>query len=266
MTKPATTSGSRAAGVIALAYGLVAYVLFVVVLLYLIGFVANADFTVAGLHIVPKSIDRGGLGDGSLTAVAVLVDVALLLLFAVQHSVMARAGFKRWWTKIVPPAVERSTYVLLSSVCLVVLFAFWWPLTATLWDVAMQPWRGILVALSLSGWAIALVSTLLIDHFDLFGVRQVLARARDRQAPKHSFTTPALYRIVRHPLYLGFLVAFWVTPTMTVGHLIFAAAITGYVVIAIQLEERDLIRVFGQQYLDYRSRVPMLVPGTHRIS
>lgn len=266
MSTPASRSSSRAAGVIAVIYGLASYVLFVVVFLYAIGFVTNADFTVAGLHIVPKSIDRGGLGDGKLTAVAVLVDVALLLLFAVQHSVMARAGFKRWWTKIVPPVVERSTYVLLSSVCLVVLFAFWWPVTTTLWHVSAQPWRGLLVALSLAGWGIALMSTVLIDHFDLFGVRQVLARVRDRRPTEHAFTTPALYRLVRHPLYLGFVIAFWVTPTMTVGHLIFAVATTGYILVAIRLEERDLVRVFGQQYLEYRSEVPMLVPGAHRFS
>jgi len=264
MSVSTTTSRSRAAGVIAFIYGLAAYVLFVVVFLYAIGFVTNADFMVAGLHIVPKSIDRGGLGDGSLTAVAVLVDVGLLLLFAAQHSVMARAGFKRWWTKIVPSAVERSTYVLFSSVCLVVLFAFWWPLTATIWDVGAQPWRGLLVAVSLAGFGIVLASSLLIDHFDLFGLRQVFARLRARQTEEHAFATPLLYRIVRHPLYLGFVIAFWVTPTMTVGHMLFAVATTGYILVAIQFEERDLVRVFGEQYVDYRREVPMLVPGTHR--
>ena len=259
MTKPVTPSHSRSAGVLSFAYGLAAYGLFVVVFLYAIAFVTN-------FWLVPKTIDRGGWGDGRFTAVALLVDVALLMLFAVQHSAMARPGFKRWWTRYVPTAVERSTYVVAASVCLAVLFAFWFPITATLWNVTAQPWRGLLVAVGLAGWAIVLISTLLIDHFDLFGMRQVLNRLRNREPQQHAFTTPAFYRLVRHPLYFGFLVAFWVTPTMTVGHLLFAVATTGYILVAIQLEERDLVDVFGQQYRDYRSRVPMLIPGAHRSS
>jgi protein-S-isoprenylcysteine O-methyltransferase Ste14 len=259
MTTPVTPSHSRSAGVLSFAYGLAAYVLFLVVFLYAIAFVTN-------FWRVPKTIDRGGWGDGRLTAVAVIVDVALLLLFAVQHSVMARPAFKRWWTRFVPTAVERSTYVLLASLCLALLYAFWFPITATLWHVSAQPWRGLLVAVGLAGWAIVLISTLLIDHFDLFGMRQVLMRLRDRQPTQHPFTTPAFYRVVRHPLYFGFLVAFWFTPTMTVGHLLFSVATTGYILVAIQLEERDLIGVFGEQYREYRTRVPMLVPGTRRIT
>jgi protein-S-isoprenylcysteine O-methyltransferase Ste14 len=253
MPNPSTTQGSRAAGILAFTYGLAAYALFVVVFVYAITFVADAYF-------VPKTINRGGLGNGEATVIAVSADVALLMLFAVQHSVMARAGFKRWWTRFVPPAVERSTYVVASSICLAVLLVFWFPITASAWDVTTQPWRGLLVAISLAGWGIALTSTLLINHFDLFGLRQVFLRLRERQPTPHSFVTPALYRIVRHPLYLGFLVAFWFTPTMTIGHLIFAAGTTGYILVAIQLEERDLVRAFGGQYHDYRTRVPMLVP------
>jgi methanethiol S-methyltransferase len=259
MTTPVTPSHSRSAGVLSFAYGLAAYGFFVVVFLYAIAFVTN-------FWLVPKTIDRGGWGDGRFTAVAVLVDVGLLLLFAVQHSVMARPGFKRWWTRYIPTAVERSTYVVAASLCLAVLYAFWWPITTTLWNVTAQPWRGLLVAVGLAGWGIAFTSTLLIDHFDLFGLRQVLTRLRDKPPTQHAFTTPAFYRIVRHPLYFGFLMAFWFTPTMTVGHLLFAIATTGYILVAIQLEERDLIGVFGEQYRDYRSRVPMLVPGTRRMS
>ncbi len=248
---------SRIAGMLAFAYGLAAYAFFVVLFLYAIAFVADVPF-------VPKTIDRGGWGDGSFTTAAVLIDVGLLTLFAVQHSAMARAGFKRWLTRYLPHSIERSTYVLAATVCLAVLILLWWPITATLWDVTAQPWRVLLVALSLAGWGIALTSTFLINHFDLFGLRQVLMRLQDREPQPYSFVTPAFYRFIRHPLYFGFLVAFWVTPRMTAGHLLFAAATTGYILLAIQLEERDLVRTFGQQYRDYRARVPMLVPGVRR--
>lgn len=255
-------AGNRVGGVVTAAYGIAGYLIFLVAFLYIIGFVTDADFMVGGVHIVGKSIDRGGIGDGTLTATAVVVDVALLALFAVQHSVMARAGFKRWWTRIVPPSAERSTYVHASNICLIVLIVAWHPITDDVWRVTAQPWRALLLAVGLAGWAIALLSTFLIDHFDLFGIRQVLARLRGQQPSEHEFATPFLYRVVRHPLYLGFLVAFWVTPRMTVGHLIFAIATTGYILIAARFfEERDLIRVFGDQYRDYRRRVPMLIPG-----
>jgi methanethiol S-methyltransferase len=254
-----SASHSRSAGVLSFAYGIAAYALFVVAFLYAIAFVTNFE-------LVPKTIDRGGWGDGSFTAVAVIVDVALLMLFAVQHSVMARPAFKRWWTRYVPTPIERSTYVVASSLCLVALYAFWFPITATLWNVAAQPWRALIIALGLAGWGIVFASTLLIDHFDLTGLRQVMNRLRNREPQQHAFVTPAFYRIVRHPLYFGFLVAFWFTPTMTVGHVLFAVATTGYILVAVQLEERDLMGVFGEQYRDYRSRVPMLIPGTRRMT
>jgi len=254
-------AGSSVGGVLIAAYGLVVYVMFLLTFLYLIGFVADADFMVGGTHLVGKSLDRGGLGDGTLTATAVIVDVLLLALFAIQHSIMARAGFKRWWTRIVPPSAERSTYVLASNICLIVLVSAWYPITHDVWRVTAQPWRTVLTAIALVGWAIVLLSTFLIDHFDLFGLRQVFARLRRRQPAEHHFTTPFFYRLVRHPLYLGFLLAFWVTPRMTLGHLLFAVGTTGYILLAVRFEERDLSRVFGEQYLDYRRRVPMLIPG-----
>jgi methanethiol S-methyltransferase len=253
--------GSSVGGVLTAAYGLAVYLIFLVVFLYLIGFVANADFFVGDVHVVGKSIDRGGIGDGALTVTAVVIDAALLALFAVQHSVMARAAFKRQLTRMVPSSAERSTYVLASNVCLIALVVWWHPLTDEVWRVSAQPWRSLLIAVAIAGWAIVLLSTFLIDHFDLFGLRQVFARLRQRQLAEHEFTTPFLYRVVRHPLYLGFLIAFWATPTMTVGHLLFAVATTGYILMAVRWEERDLIHAFGRRYRDYRSRVPMLIPG-----
>jgi len=259
----ARPAGSTAGGVLVAAYGVATYLLFQVVFLYLIGFVINADFWVGSVHVVGKSIDRGGVGDGTLTVAAVVIDTALLALFAVQHSVMARATFKRWWTRIVPPSAERSTYVLAATVCLVVLLVVWRPITDDVWKVSAQPWRALLTALGLVGWAIVLLSTFLIDHSDLFGLRQVFARLRGRQLVEHKFATPLFYRAVRHPIYFGFLMAFWATPRMTLGHLLFAAIMTGYILLAIRFEERDLIRAFGEQYHDYRRRVPMLIPGLH---
>jgi methanethiol S-methyltransferase len=235
--------------------------MFLATFLYLIGFVVDADFMVSNVHVVGKSIDRGGLGDGALTITAVVIDAALLALFALQHSVMARQGFKRLWTRIVPPSAERSTYVLASNVVLIVLVLAWFPITYDFWRVTAQPWAGLLTATGLVGWAIVLLSTLLIDHFDLFGLRQVFARLRGRQLAEHKFTTPLFYRAVRHPLYLGFLIAFWATPRMTLGHLLFAVATTGYILVAVQFEERDLVGIFGEEYSDYRRRVPMLIPG-----
>jgi methanethiol S-methyltransferase len=258
---PSRPAGSPAGGVLTAAYGAAVYVIFVVVFLYLIGFVADADFMVGNVHVVGKSIDRGGIGNGALTVTAVVIDTALLALFAVQHSVMARTSFKDWLTRVVPPSAERSTYVLASNICLIALVAWWHPMTDDVWRVTGQPWRALLTAVALAGWATALLSTFLIDHFDLFGLRQVSARLRGRRPVKHEFTTPLFYRVVRHPLYLGFLIAFWVTPSMTLGHLLFAVATTGYILLAVRFEERDLIRMFGQQYRDYRRRVPMLIPG-----
>jgi protein-S-isoprenylcysteine O-methyltransferase Ste14 len=254
-------AGGSAGGVLIAAYGISVYVMFLLAFLYLIGFVADADFMVGSVHVVGKTLDRGGLGDGTLTVTAVVIDVALLALFAVQHSIMARAGFKRWLTRIVPTSAERSTYVLASNVCLIALLAAWYPITHDVWQVTAQPWRILLTVTGLVGWAIVLLSTLLIDHFDLFGLRQVLARLRGRQLAEHQFTTPLFYRAVRHPLYLGFLIAFWMTPRMTLGHLLFATIMTGYILVAVRFEERDLIGAFGEQYRDYQRRVPMLIPG-----
>jgi protein-S-isoprenylcysteine O-methyltransferase Ste14 len=258
---PLRPSGSSVGGVLIAAYGVVAYVMFLLTFLYLIGFVADADFMVGGVHLVGKSIDRGGLGDGTLTVTAVVIDVLLLALFAIQHSVMARAGFKSWWTRVVPHSAERSTYIIASNICLIVLVVAWYPITHDIWRVTAQPWRTVLTATALLGWTIALLSTFLIDHFDLFGLRQVFARLRGRRPAEHDFRTPLFYRMVRHPLYLGFLLAFWATPRMTLGHLLFAVGTTGYILLAVRFEERDLSRVFGEQYRDYRRRVPMLIPG-----
>jgi methanethiol S-methyltransferase len=257
----ARPAGISAGGLLTAAYGVAVYVMFQATFLYLIGFVVDADFMVGNVHVVGKSIDRGGLGDGSLTVMAVVIDVVLLALFAVQHSVMARQGFKRLWTRIVPPSAERSTYVLAANVCLVVLVVAWHPITHDFWRVTAQPWAALLTATGLVGWAIVLLSTLLIDHFDLFGLRQVFARLRGRRLAEHKFATPLFYRAVRHPIYLGFLIAFWATPRMTLGHLLFAVATTGYILVAVQFEEHDLIRAFGEEYSDYRRRVPMLIPG-----
>lgn len=253
-------AGSAAGGVAVAAYGFVVYGLFLLVFLYLIGFVTNADVTVSGVALVSKSIDRAG-GDGAATVATLVIDAALLMLFGMQHSVMARPAFKRWWTRVVPPSAERSTYVLATNACLIILVAAWHPVTIDVWHVTTQPWRTLLIAVSAVGWLMVLVSTFLIDHFDLFGLRQVFARLTGRHPAEHEFSTPFLYNMVRHPIYTGFIIAFWATPSMTLGHLIFAATMTGYVLLAVQFEERDLTKIFGDRYRDYRRRVPMLIPG-----
>jgi protein-S-isoprenylcysteine O-methyltransferase Ste14 len=234
---------------LALAYGAASYLLFLATLLYAVGFVG--DF------LVPKSIDSGA--KGSLLA-SVLVDTLLLLLFAVPHSVMARPAFKGWWTRFVPPPVERSTYVLVSSLTLGLLFWRWRPIPAVLWHVANPAGRWLLHAVFWAGWAVALVSTLLIDHFDLFGLRQVSLYASRREYTPPPFQAPGLYRFVRHPLMTGFLLAFWATPRMTLGHLLFAVATTAYILLALQLEERDLVRFHGERYRAYRKQAGMLLP------
>ena len=237
------------AGPLAVLYGIGAYASFLVAILYAIGFVGNL--------IVPKSIDSGVAGP---LAESMIVDVLLLGLFAVQHSVMARQGFKRWWTRFVPTAIERSTYVLLASSVLLFLFWQWRPIPAPIWTVHGPIAAALLDAIFWFGWAMLVVSTFLISHFELFGLSQVFARLLGRESPAPRFHTPLLYRRVRHPIYLSFLLVFWATPAMTVGHLLFSVATTGYILIAIQLEERDLVRQFGDQYRRYRGQVAMLIP------
>lgn len=229
-------------------YGAFCYGFALAVILYAFCFVEGL--------LVPKTIDSGPAG---AVVTAVVVDLGLLGLFAIQHSFMARQDFKRWWTKIVPEPIERSTYVLLSSAALTLLFVFWRPMPSVIWSVGGL-WALALWGLSGLGWATALYATFLIDHFDLFGLKQVGA-FRDGRAPASSgFREPSLYKVVRHPLYTGFLLAFWAAPLMTLGHLIFAIIITVYIVVAVQFEERDLVDAFGDTYRDYRRRVSMLVP------
>lgn len=234
-------------------YGVVCYLIFLAVFLYSIGFVGDL--------VVPRSVDHGV--DGSPTA-AIVVNLVLLGVFAVQHSLMARASFKRWWTRFVPESVERSTYVLVASLVLAVLFWQWRTMPAVVWDVTWRPGRILLWTLFAAGWVTVLLSTFLINHFDLFGLRQIYLAWRGDPYTSVGFRVSMLYRAVRHPLMLGFIVAFWAAPTMTAGHLLFAVATTAYILVAIQLEERDLSAHLGEQYRDYRDRVPMLVPGLHR--
>jgi protein-S-isoprenylcysteine O-methyltransferase Ste14 len=241
--------GTRRGRALALVYGVASYLVFLASFLYAAGFVGNL--------IVPKSVDLGPAG--SLPA-AILVDTLLLLLFAVPHSVMARPAFKRWWTKFVPPPVERSTYVLKSSLLLGLLFWQWRPIPAVVWHVENPLSRWLILTAFWAGWVLVLASTFLIDHFDLFGLRQVYLFATGREYTPPAFRTPGLYRYVRHPLMTGFLIAFWATPTMTLGHLLFAAATTGYILIALKLEERDLVSFHGDQYRAYRKQVGMLFP------
>jgi len=234
---------------VAFLYGLVAYFTFFATILYAIGFVSGLA--------VPKTIDTGP--DSSATE-ALVVNLLLMSLFAVQHSVMARKQFKQWWTQYVPKPVERSTYVLLASLTLVLLFWQWRPMPAIVWRIDEPDTAVTIATLSLVGWVIVFTSTFLINHFELFGLHQVANNLTGREMPTPRFRTPLYYKFVRHPLYLGFIIAFWAAPTMTVGHLLFAAVTTAYIFVGILLEERDLTEMFGDDYRDYKKRVSMLLP------
>jgi protein-S-isoprenylcysteine O-methyltransferase Ste14 len=238
------------AGILMGLYGALTYIFFFGTFLYAIAFVDDLPFA-------PKTLDSG---PASPLLPTLVINAALLGLFAVQHSVMARPAFKRWWTRFVAPPIERSTYVLFASAALVVLYVFWRPLPQPIWSLAPGPVATALLALSLIGWGVVLISTFLISHFELFGVVQVYNRMRGAAAKPLEFRTPGFYKLVRHPIYLGFIIAFWATPTMSIGHLFFAVGTLGYILIAIQLEEHDLVGVFGERYRAYRRQVGMLLP------
>ena len=229
-------------------YAIVSYAVFLVSFLYALGFLGN--------YLVPKSIDAGSPMNLSK---AIVVDLLLLGLFAIQHSIMARPAFKQWWAKIFPVACQRSTYVLLSSLILLLLFWQWRPMPMPVWQInGIAAW--LLIGVYWLGWLIVLASTFMIDHFDLSGLRQAFFALRGAEVPGQSFKTPLLYKIVRHPIMLGFLLAFWATPEMTAGHLLFAIVTTAYILVGLQFEERDLIAEFGAVYQHYRRHVPMLLP------
>jgi methanethiol S-methyltransferase len=240
---------------VALVYGLVSYLIFFVTFLYALGFVSGI--------VVPKTIDNG---PAAPLAEAVIVNILLMSLFAVQHSVMARPAFKQWWTRFVPKSVERSTYVLFASLALALLCWQWRPMPQIIWQIGNPMLAKAVLGLSLLGWFIVLTSTFLINHFELFGLHQVAANLGGKPMPAPKFRSPLYYKLVRHPIYFGFVVAFWSAPTMTLGHLLFAAVTTAYIVVGILLEERDLVDMFGDEYRRYRERVPMLLPGIGRRS
>ncbi|MEX2495201.1 MAG: methanethiol S-methyltransferase [Woeseia sp.] len=235
--------------IVAFVYGVLAYTVFFLTFLYLIGFVGNL--------LVPKSIDTGAV---TSTAAAFLINFGLIALFGVQHSVMARPGFKAVWTRIVPTSIERSTYVLLASLILILLFWLWRPMGQIIWDIQATWAQYVMWAIFFGGFGLVLLSTFVIDHFDLFGLRQVMLNLRQKSYTHKDFKVALFYRFVRHPLYTGFIMAFWGAPRMTLGHLLFAAGMTAYILIAIRYEERDLVMFHGDDYAKYRARVPMLFP------
>jgi protein-S-isoprenylcysteine O-methyltransferase Ste14 len=241
--------GNRMLKLTAFLFGAVAYLIFLFTILYAIGFVAGL--------VVPKAIDTGGK---SPVFESLAINLALMSLFAVQHSVMARSSFKQWWTQFIPKPVERSTYVLLASLTLLLLFWQWRPMPAVIWDVKEREMAAVITGLSFVGWVIVFTGTFLINHFELFGLHQVTNHLAGREMSPPVFRTPLLYNFVRHPIYLGFIIAFWAAPTMTAGHLLFAAVTTAYIFVGILLEERDLTAMFGDDYRRYRERVSMLLP------
>ena len=239
---------------IAFVYGILCYSVFFLTFLYLAGFLGNL--------LVPKSIDSGV---SSATGTALLINLGLIALFGVQHSVMARPGFKAWWTKIMPTSVERSTYVLLSSLILILLYWQWRPMDQVIWQADAAWSVAALWGVFGAGFGLVLLSTFIIDHFDLFGLRQVTLNLLQKEYTNPGFKVTFLYKFVRHPLYVGWFLAFWGTPTMTVGHLLLAIGMSAYILIAIRYEERDLVKVLGQDYTNYRARVPMLIPRPGKI-
>jgi methanethiol S-methyltransferase len=249
--------------VLGFVYGVVCYLIFFATFLCAIGFVGGGNLygTAKGL-VWPRTIDVSPAGAGEPFAMRLIIDALLLSLFAIQHSVMARAWFKRRWTQVVAPMLERSTYVLIASLILLVLFWNWRPIgnERVAWDVQNSTGRVVLQGLFWLGWLTVLISTFLIDHFDLFGLKQVYCYLRGVECPAPAFRTPAFYKGVRHPIYLGFIIAFWSTPRMSIGHLFFAIMTTAYMIVAIQFEERDLLRMHGEKYEAYRKHVSMLAP------
>src|SRR3981081_296036 len=241
--------GNRMSKFIAFLYGLVAYFTFFATILYAIGFVSGLG--------VPKTIDTGT--ESSATE-ALIVNLLLMSLFAVQHSLMARRQFKEWWTQYVPKSVERSTYVLFASLALILLFWQWRPMPAVIWEITDPDIAVTIATLSFGGWVIVFTSTFLINHFELFGLHQVANNLVGREMPAPRFRTPLYYKFVRHPIYLGFIIAFWAAPMLTAGHLVFASVSTAYILVGILLEERDLVDLFGDDYRRYKDRVSMLVP------
>jgi methanethiol S-methyltransferase len=245
-------------GLFIVLYGVIAYAIFFATFCYAAGFVGNL--------VVPKSIDVGipPSAVGEPLALSIFVNVLLLGVFAIQHSVMARPAFKRWWTRIVPPAAERSTFVLLASLALLFMVLEWRPLPGTVWDLSGSSAGALLHGIYALGWGLVLVATFQIDHFELFGLKQAWQSLSGRAAPTPAFRTPLFYRHVRHPIYLGFLLGFWGTPVMSAGHLLFAAVTSAYILIGIRFEERDLLAQFGQRYRSYRQQVGMLLPRLGR--
>jgi protein-S-isoprenylcysteine O-methyltransferase Ste14 len=248
--RPASASSSLVARSFVLGYGTLAYLIFLGTFLYAIGFVSQ--------FVVPKTIDSGATASPLR---AIIVNLGLMSLFAVQHSGMARQGFKMLFSRFASPALERSTYVLLASLCLILLFWQWQPMTAIVWQIQSPAFGYAAVAGGFIGWLIVLYSTFLISHFELFGLTQVISHFAGRLAEPIRFRTPGLYKLIRHPIYLGFIIAFWSTPVMTAGHMLFAAVTTTYIFVGIWLEERDLVALFGDEYRRYKQKVAMLLPG-----